>query len=376
MADIPSPAQVEGFFNTTKSYDVNTITSAVSDTMYSLSGIKEKIYTLSKGLNNKEENQENQEKQEPKKFQSKDEMIKIVMDFFRATDTRMAERIQAVLNDGTIDKRIELIDSGKSTGKATPQGNGLLLEIHATKDANGIIAIAQELTNAYVYQIYLAKQREDANKRKEFVAKAAKKFIASLIIRYLAKNSMLTIEQTDRLQNDSFRELTDSIESLESSVIDQPIFEQMCQDNPDAFENSLANYSEDNFKRSMAKLGEKGLSSEMVTSRIKAVAEQGKTPIYLMGDVISQFSAYKLQDMFNHNHEQAMTDLLNGIEAGETLSTITGMSNAELIEEAANSTMLQEVVENARDESQEDMSDDTASEELVLEMERRNLNNK
>ena len=94
-----------------------------------------------------------------------------------------------------------------------------------------------------------------------------------------------------------------------------------------------------------------------------------------MGDVTAQLAAYKMQNMFIKNQDQAMTDMLSGIEAGNTLSQITHMSNSDLITECAHSDMMKEVVENSRNpQMDQDLSDPTASQEMVMEMKRRKLN--
>ena len=355
MIDLPDANEVHGFLNTTKTYNVKSTMDAVTNYSDQFRNVRNKIKEFAERYQQENENQ-------PVKYKNREEMLKIVLDFYRNLDYSLYEKINSVLNDYMVTKDIHIINEGPSTGKVTQQGDRLHLEINATPDANGLIAIAQELANTYVYTQYLDKEKEEKNKTKEFVSKSAKKFFAHMMIDYLAKNSEITPLQAEQLHIESLREMSDNIISLEQ---DEIIFTQMYNSNPEAFANNLENYTPENFYDAMQTWKDNPRSMEVVNKRIKDIGEKGETQHYLMGSVLSDLTSLKLREQFYINGNQTISNLLNGIENNLLLSEITGMNNNDLINQSEN--LVQHVNEQTMENANEN--------EQVLVMERKRIIN-
>ena len=190
MANLPSPNEVEQFLRVTKTYDVKNTMDGVTNYADQFRNIKTKIAEFG-------QNQQTKNEESPVNFQSKDDMIKVVMDFYRQLDPSIASKIDSVLNDYMVTKDITLEKEGPSTGKTTPEGTRLHLELHVTGDANGLVAMAQEFANVYVYSKYFEKQRIEEEQKMQFIKTAANKFMGHMMIDFLmvmAKNPYILFQ--------------------------------------------------------------------------------------------------------------------------------------------------------------------------------------
>ena len=349
--DTPQPHLVEGFLNTTKTYDAKSTSDTVSNHSVLFRGIQQKINEFSDRVSKNEP-------EDVTKFESREQMLKLVLDFYQNTDPIMYAKVQNVLRDPMITKDLLLVDNGKSTGKVTREGNRMTLEVRMTRDASGVVALARELANTAIYRDYFIEKQIEEQKKLQFVKEAANKFIESMVIDYLADRSMISPQMREHLQIEALQEMSRDIHSIEC---DQVIFQAMYEQNPEAFAHNLENYTPEDFYKSIEKWKDNPRSMEVVENRIKDIAEKGETQQYLMGKVLSELTALKLREQFYQTGDnQTVSKLLNGIENNKLLSDLTGMTNADLLAQGSN------LVEHYNDLTRENMDEN----ENVMVMER------
>lgn len=302
---------------------------------------------------------------------SKDDIINIALNYLKKIDDRFYTMAKNVLDNYMITKNIQLVDGNQCTAKCQKEPDGRInLNIQATKDINGCIAIAQELINAGLYAEYYKQKQDELDRQNEFARKAAKKFIGYMMIDFLGKNSKLSPEQKNYLQMQALRETSEDVTSLET---DEIIFNNIMQQDPQAFENNFENYTPENFNLAMERYTNLPRTHEAIDQRLKDIAEEGKTTHYLMGDVLADLSALEMRNQFYKSPDQTIGKLIDGAVNNYKIQQITGMNNAELINNSPN------LIEHINDNMYQDFDSNATinereQEELVMERQR-TLNN-
>ena len=339
MENLLTPEQVKTYINSTQHYGASTTYKKLNDYVGPLSQMDEKIQAKSKSFTDEDLHSIGA-------FESRNDMIKMALDFFKKLDPTMGAKVEKLLSDYMVTKNIQLIEEGQSSGKVTIEGENdttrINLNINLRKDATGFICLCQQLTDAVILREQSKIDTVNDKITDNFMAKTAKQFMTFMLIDYIGDNSHLTPQQKEALQIDALQETSRDIQAL---AVDKEIFEAMYEQDPSIFENNLENYTPENFYNAMVKFEDKPQSMEIINDRIKDIAEDGKTTHYLMGSVLSTISAFEMQDQFIKGNDHVMTDLLNGINNNATLSQVTGISNSELVASGSN------IIDNLNDQT-------------------------
>ena len=202
---------------------------AITDHIPEYIWIRQKIIEFGKEFDTKNQ-------KDPIQFQSKDEMIRQVKMFFSRINTALGERIDQVIRNYDIHKDIVLVKEGPCTGKITPEGNGIRTELRITPDARGLVCLAQELSNAYIFDKYEKQKAEEERIDRENLKKNASKFFGLLITGYIAEELPIKLspEQLAAIQLDVIQDMSPNIFQ---NPEDEALLDKILEDNPHAFDH-------------------------------------------------------------------------------------------------------------------------------------------
>ena len=343
---------VEKYLRTTTTYNVQDTYRTITQFSNDFSNIQQKIKEFAKKYE--------ETKQIDIKFNSKDDILSIIMQFFKESTPELYGKVQSVLKDYMISKNIEMTNNQTSSGYTNKDGERININVNASQNVNGLIAIAQELCNAAIYKEVYTQEKKEEQKRNTFTQKATNMFMSTMILDYMLKQSILTPEQKEKLNMESLNEISRDLFALQ---VDQQIFSSILEQNPQAFDTNFENFTVEDFYRSIEKWKNNPHATEAIEQRIKDIANNGNTPRYLMGTVIAQLAGLKMKEQFViEGKDEVITNLLNSVKNNYTINQLTGVDNVELV--TSGTTIIDRMNEQDNAHENEDV--------MVMELKKRN----
>lgn len=323
MAEKLSNTEIVKFMNYTTTYGADKINDEITNY---LSGFS----TASQSIKNMEKTVDPTTLANLSKATSKDQLIATAMKCLRSIDSRLADLAQKALDDYMITKDITLDQRAtNSHAKCEKDGDRLNLHIVATPDINGVVAIGQNLVNASLYKEYYDNQKAEDKSRDNLSIQCANKFVGYMMVDTIARKLKLSPEQKTAMQWELLNDTHQSIETLETA---QKLFGGVLKDNPEIFKaNMQGSFSADAFNMAMEGYVDSTTSKEGVNDFIRDVADEGKTPHFLAGNILSDLSALDLREKYYENPDITIGKILDGARNNKKLSELTSKTNAEII---------------------------------------------
>jgi len=299
-------------------------------------GMNQKIKNMGKEFDEK-----NSEAKDPVKFSSKEEMLRQVKIFFSLVDPALGERMNDIMNNPMIRKDIQLTETGPCSGGTFKDGDAIRIELRITPDGKGLVALAQEIANAYIYGRYIDQKKQEDKARVAAIKETSSKFFGLLLIEHLAdKIPNMTPLQKESLQYAALNKMSPNIFAKEN---DQELFDKIMQENPDKFlecetpEDYILAFNE------IADNPESHLFGEEVTDRVEQIAEQNPGEYLGTKEVNEEISDTVLKCVALEGTEEFFAHA----EKGDTKRIVLDMVNgAGLTEYFLNKGYTQEQLDN------------------------------
>lgn len=314
---------------------------------------------------------------EMKNITSKDEIIKLALEYLGKIDSRLLAMARNVLSNSSIDKNgIELAPADSplsSTGKCSRDTDGRInIQVSAKRDATGIMAVAQNLIEAGLYDEYYKHEAKQDDKRFETAKNACKKFIGLAIIDAITDDPRADISpnQEEHLKKSIVRE---DMSHMETMADDVEIFAAFMEAHEEEF-GDLDNLDEEKLLKAI----DEGLDcnehpelNEKIDQRIREIGENDLTPQYVIGDALETMVAVQaMSDLQNAPETDPIKNLVEGAVMGYNVQQITGKTPEELANATPN------IIEAyANGELTLDQQQALEQNEVVMEMIRQNTNN-
>lgn len=345
------------YLNTTRTLDNTNPTNQITSYHSELRPVAEKLKSMEDNLNPELVNK-------LPKITSMDDMLTEAIKILRSINSEFGERAERVLNSDVISKNICFSSENHNTSfsKVLPHGR-VITKIEISKDARGLMTLAQELMNVSVYAEHSDKKNEADKKKTSFIAKTAKMFVGSCVIDYILKNfnnPPYTAEQIDILKTQLFREFSHDSASLD---VDQELMSRIYDENPEIFQHNVENYSPEDFAELLSRFKGNASNMEKINERVKDIAETGKTPNYLMDSCVASLAGLELHEQFLLNGNPVAVKLLEGIQTNQTiLEQNPSLTNKTLLENAP--TLVRREVERREVQS---LQENEMENEMVME---------
>lgn len=314
---------------------------------------------------------------EMKNITSKDEIIKLALEYLGKIDSRLLAMARNVLSNSSIDKNgIELAPANSplsSTGKCSRDTDGRInIQVSAKRDATGIMAVAQNLIEAGLYDEYYKHEAKQDDKRFETAKNACKKFIGLAIIDAITDDPRADISpnQEEHLKKSIIRE---DMSHMETMADDVEIFATFMEAHEEEF-GDLDNLDEEKLLKAI----DEGLDcnehpelNEKIDQRIREISEKDLTPQYVIGDALETMVAVQaMSDLQNAPETDPIKNLVEGAVMGYNVQQITGKTPEELANATPN---IIEAYVNG--ELTLDQQQALEQNEVVMEMIRQHTNN-
>lgn len=325
MAEDVSKVEIEKFMNHTVKYGADTMAQEATNYVAGLSTASQAIKDLGKTA-------DQSVLDSLPKATSKDQLIATAMKCLRNIDSRLADLAQKALDDYMITKDITLDPHAThSHAKCEKDGDRLNLHIVATPDINGVVAIGQNLVNAAIYKECYNNQKAEDQSRQNLSAECANKFVGYMMVDNIARALKLTPEQRTAMEWEILHDTHQSIETLETA---EKLFNGIMRDNPEFFKSSMqGEFNAEDFNRAMEKYIDSTTSKEDINNLIRDVADEGKTPHFLAGEILASLSAMDIREKYYQNPDMTVSKILDSARYNKKLSELTGKTNAEIINE-------------------------------------------
>lgn len=308
---------------------------------------------------------------------SKDEIIKLALEYLGKIDSRLLAMARNVLSNSSIDKNgIELAPADSplsSTGKCSRDTDGRInIQVSAKRDATGIMAVAQNLIEAGLYDEYYKHEAKQDDKRFETAKNACKKFIGLAIIDAITDDPRADVSpnQEENLKKSIIREDMSHMETMEDDI---EIFAAFMEAHEEEF-GDLENLDEEKLLKAI----DEGLDcnehpelNDKIGRRIREISEKDLTPQYVIGDALETMVAVQaMSDLQNAPETDPIKNLVEGAVMGYNVQQITGKTPEELANATPN---IIEAYVNG--ELTLDQQQALEQNEVVMEMIRHNNNN-
>ena len=308
---------------------------------------------------------------------SKDEIIKLALEYLGKIDSRLLAMARNVLSNSSIDKNgIELAPADSplsSTGKCSRDTDGRInIQVSAKRDATGIMAVAQNLIEAGLYDEYYKHEAKQDDKRFETAKNACKKFIGLAIIDAITDDPRADVSpnQEENLKKSIIREDMSHMETMEDDI---KIFAAFMEAHEEEF-GDLDNLDEEKLLKAI----DEGLDcnehpelNDKIGRRIREIGEKDLTPQYVIGDALETMVAVQaMSDLQNAPETDPIKNLVEGAVMGYNVQQITGKTPEELANATPN---IIEAYVNG--ELTLDQQQALEQNEVVMEMIRQNNNN-
>lgn len=279
------------------------------------SGLSEKIKTFGK-----EFDQKNATAKDPITFSSKDEMLRQVKLFFSLIDPVLGERMNSVMNNYMIEKDIVLVKEGPCQSAVVKNGDHLKMEVRITPDGKGLIALAQEISNAYIYGRYIDQKREEDKNRKSAIKKTASKFFSLLLVEHMAdKLPYMTPEQKEALQYSALNNMSRNIYTKEE---DQEFFQKI-----ENTENFIDCETPEDFINAFKELADNPTSNLMgqdVSAKVEEISEKRSSDYLGTKEVVEDISDIVLDCIALEGTEEFFEEAKKGESKHFVLNIING----------------------------------------------------
>lgn len=306
---------------------------------------------------------------------SKDEIIKLAVEMLGKIDPRLKNMALKTLSNSSIDKNdIQLAPAGSplsSSGKCSKDVDGRIrISIDANRDITGVIAVAQNLIDAGLYDAYYKNENKKDEKRANFARESAKKFIGYAMIDAIAQEPYMNItpQQKDKLINEHLEEDFSNIRSMEADI---EIFDAFIEAHEEEF-GDLENIDNETLKRAI----DEGLDcnehpeiQEKIDDRIKEIAEEKKTTQYIIGDALETVVALQtIKNIQDNPQADPLKQLVDSAVNGYDIQQTTGKTAEELANDSPH------LIEELSKGNMSALPENAKEEEVVMEMVKK-LNN-
>lgn len=279
------------------------------------SGLSEKIKTFGKEFDEK-----NATAKDPINFTSKDEMLRVVKHFFSLIDPALGERMNAVMNNYMIQKEIVLVKEGPCQSSITKNGDYLKMEVRITPDGKGLIALAQEIANAYIYSRYVDQQRKEDSERIEAVKKTSAKFFSLLLVEHLSdKLPYMTPEQKESLQYSALNNMSPNIFAKEE---DEEFFKKI--ENIDKFVGCNTPEEYINAFKEIADNPTSNIFGEDVTAKVEEITEKSSSNYLGTKEIVEDISEVVLDCIALEGTEEFFEEAKKGESKHIVLNIVNG----------------------------------------------------
>lgn len=295
----------------------NNTTQATDHVGGEYAGFNQKAKTMGKEFDEK-----NATAKDPIKFSSKEEMLRQVKIFFSLIDPALGERMNQVMNNPMIRKDIQLTETGPCSGGTFKEGDAIRIELRITPDGKGLVALAQEIANAYIYGRYIDQKKQEDQARIAAIKETSSKFFGLLLIEHLSdKVPNMTPQQKEKLQYAALNKMSPNIFAKEE---DQELFDKIMQDNPERFlecetpEDYIIAFNE------IVDNPTSNIFGEEVTDRVEEIAEENPGEYLGTKEVVEEISDTVLkcislegtEEFFEHakhgDSKKVVLDIVNG----------------------------------------------------------------
>lgn len=263
----------------------------------------------------------NAESKTPITFNSKEEMLRQVKLFFSLINPTLGERMNAVINNYMIQKDIVLIKEGACQSVTSKNGDYLKMELRITPDGKGLIALAQEISNAYIYGRFVEQKKEEEKIKAQQISKTASKFFSLLLIEHLAdKLPTMTREQKESLQ---FSALNNKSINMFAEKEDEVLFNKIMEENPDRFLN--CNTPEDYIIafNQIVDNPESHIFGEEVSDRVEEIAAENPGEYLGTKEVVDEIA----EEILNNIALEGAQEFYANAQRGETKNLVLNIVN-------------------------------------------------
>lgn len=279
------------------------------------SSLSEKIKTFGK-----EFDQKNSTAKDPVQFTSKEEMLRRVKIFFSLIDPVLGERMNQVMSNYMIQKDIQIVKEGPCSSVITKNGDYLKMEVRITPDGKGLIALAQEISNAYIYGRYVEQKREEDKARIEAIKKTAAKFFSLLLVEHMAdKLPYMTPQQKESLQYSALNNMSPNIYAKEE---DEEFFKKI--ENIDKFIGCERPEDFINAFKEMADNPTSNLLGADVSAKVEEMTEKGSSEYLGTKEIVEDISEVVLDCIALEGTEEFFEEAKKGESKHLVLNIVNG----------------------------------------------------
>lgn len=279
------------------------------------SGVSEKIRNFGKDFDVK-----NATAKDPVTFSSKEEMLRQVKIFFSLIDPVLGERMNQVMSNYMIQKDIVLVKEGPCQSRAVKNGDYLKMEVRITPDGKGLIALAQEISNAYIYGRYIDQKREEDKARIAAIKKTSAKFFSLLLVEHMAdKLPNMTPEQKESLQYSALNNMSPNVYAKEE---DEEFFKKI--ENTDKFIDCETPEDYINAFKEIADNPTSNLLGQDVSAKVQEISEKSSSEYLGTKEVVEDISEVVLDCIALEGTEEFFEQAQKGDSKHLVLNIVNG----------------------------------------------------
>lgn len=259
-------------------------THITGDVAQEYSGLTEKSQSFGKEFDEK-----NATSKDPVQFTSITEMLRKVKEFLSLLNPVLGERMNAVMADPMIRKDFQITKTGPCTARTVKDGEGALkVEVRATPDGKGLVALTQEICNAFIYSEYGKQKRQEDRIRENASKKVFAKVTSLLLVRELSNEENLTPDQERELQYAALNKFSVTATGREEDYELREKIERIMEEHNEVFANCQ---TPEDFILSFDELAKTpGAIDQEVIDKVKDIAEENPTAYLGTKEVAEELS--------------------------------------------------------------------------------------